>query len=55
MCRFVKIDKTGDYDPLNDRFDGAIGELMAGNADLFIRTMDYGGIHPKYVVRIGAA
>ena len=55
VCRFVEIDKTGDYDPLTDRFDGAIGDLMAGNFDMFFRSMEYGGVHPKYVVRISVA
>ena len=52
MCRFVKKDKTGDYDPLTDRFDGAIGDLTVGNVDLFLRIMEYGVIHPKFVVII---
>ena len=37
ICKFLWANKTGDYDPLTGRYDGAIGMLMDGLADSYIR------------------
>lgn len=44
VCQFKWVNKTGDYDPVTGRYDGAIGLLTDGLADIFIRPLDYGGI-----------
>ena len=54
VCRFINANKTGDYDPLTDRFDGAIGDLMDGKVDVFFRLMEFGSIDSKYVDFLGA-
>ena len=40
--RFVFANKTGDYDPTTGRYDGAIGMLIDGVADVHLREMEYG-------------
>lgn len=49
MCRFVWANETGDYDPSTGRFDGAIGYLMDGKAEIFMRPTEYGTIDNKFV------
>ena len=47
--RFVWINKTGNYDPATGRYDGAIGMLMDGQVDAYIRPLDYGSIGSQFV------
>ena len=51
MCRFLWANKTGDFDPLSNSFDGAIGLLVGANAkaDTYLRSIDYGVVDPKFV------
>ena len=37
QCRFVYSDKEGDYNPLNQSYDGAIGMIANSKADIFVR------------------
>ena len=51
VCRFVWANKTGDFDPHTGRYDdtSAIGYLMNGKAEAFIRPIEYGTIDNKFV------
>ena len=37
VCRFRWTNRTGDYDPATGRYDGAIGMLADGLADLYFK------------------
>ena len=37
VCKFVWMNETGHYDPATGRYDGAIGYLIDGKADTFLR------------------
>lgn len=41
VCKFVWANKSGDYDPATGRYDGAIGMLIDGQGDAYIRYVGY--------------
>lgn len=52
VCRFMWANQIGDYDPLTNRYDGAIGLLTEGKADVLLRPVDIGSIGTEFVVRM---
>lgn len=48
-CYFIAVNKTGDYDPTTNRYDGAIGDLISGRVDSFLRLLEFGSEKPDLV------